>query len=69
MNVIDKIQNLSRSTRIIIGIVSIAIGYILSDGTLSWSWWYLGALSLIVGLTNICPLCMITKKCSIGSRR
>lgn len=69
MYVLDKISSLSRRSRIIIGVVSIAIGYILSDATLSWSWWYLGVLPLIIGLTNYCPLCSLTNKCSIGSKR
>jgi len=28
-------------------------------------WFYLGVLPLIAGLTNFCPLCIITKKCDL----
>jgi len=28
-------------------------------------WFYLGILPFIAGVTNFCPLCMITKKCNI----
>ncbi|MGB3750474.1 MAG: DUF2892 domain-containing protein [Arcobacteraceae bacterium] len=69
MNFYQKVKHFCRPFRIIIGLVAIMIGYLLSDGTLSWSWWYLGVLPLIVGLTNFCPLCLITKKCDIGSKR
>ncbi|MGK0255950.1 MAG: hypothetical protein ACI81I_000558 [Arcobacteraceae bacterium] len=69
MNLFEKIRKFCRSFRIIIGIVSITIGFLLSDGTLSWSWWYLGTLPLIVGLTNFCPLCSLTNKCDIGSKK
>ena len=69
MNIYQKFKNFCRPFRIIIGLVAIAIGYLLSDGTLSWSWWYLGVVPLIVGLTNFCPLCILTKKCDIGSKR
>ena len=64
MNKFDKIRNFCRPFRIIIGIVTITIGYLSGDGTLSWTWWYLGVLPLILGLFNICPLCSLTKKCS-----
>jgi len=69
MNFYQKVKHFCRPFRIIIGLVAIIIGYLLSDGTLSWSWWYLGVIPLIVGLTNFCPLCVITKKCDIGSKR
>ena len=69
MNIFDKIKSFCRTFRIIIGVVAIAIGYLLSDGTLSWSWWYLGVLPLVVGLTNFCPLCSLTNKCSIGNKK
>jgi len=69
MNFYQKVKHFCRPFRIIIGLVAIIIGYLLSDGTLSWSWWYLGVVPLIVGLTNFCPLCVITKKCDIGSKR
>lgn len=69
MNLFEKIKTFSRSFRIIIGILAIGTGYLLSDGTLNWSWWYLGAIPLIVGLANYCPLCSLTNKCNIGSKK
>ena len=69
MNILDKIQQVPRTYRIIIGLIAIAIGYFSNDGALIWSWWYLGILPLIIGLTNYCPLCALTNKCSIGSKR
>lgn len=69
MNIYQKIKQFCRPFRIIIGLVAIVIGYILSDGSLSWSWWYLGVLPLVVGITNFCPLCTLTNKCDIGSRK
>lgn len=69
MNIYQKIKHFCRPFRIIIGLVAIMIGYLLSDGSLSWSWWYLGVIPLIVGLTNFCPLCALTNKCDIGSKK
>jgi hypothetical protein len=69
MNIFDKLQNISRTSRIIIGIVTITIGYLLNDDAFSWSWWYLGIIPLFIGLTNLCPLCSLTNKCSIGSKK
>jgi len=69
MNIYQKIKQFCRTFRIIIGFIAILFGYLLSDGTLGWSWWYLGVLPLIVGLTNFCPLCTLTNKCDIGSRK
>jgi len=64
MNTFDKIRSFCRAFRIIIGVTAIVIGYLLSDGTLAWTWWYLGVLPLIAGILNFCPLCILTKKCS-----
>ena len=38
----------------------IATGVITSN-----PWFYLGAIPLIAGLMNFCPLCIITKKCDL----
>lgn len=64
MNTYDKIRSFCRPFRIIVGTATIIIGYLLSDGSLTWTWWYLGVLPLIAGLLNFCPLCSLTKKCS-----
>ncbi len=65
MNIYDKIRDFCRTFRIIIGVVALAIGFLLGDGSLNLGWWYLGLLPLIAGLINFCPICIITKKCSI----
>ncbi len=55
-----KIRNFCRKFRIFIGLVLIAIGVYTGI-----YWFYLGIIPLIAGITNFCPLCMITKKCEI----
>ncbi len=60
MNTFDKIKRFCRPFRIILGVVLIAIGIITSN-----AWFYLGVIPLIAGLANFCPLCTISKKCSI----
>ncbi len=69
MSLLEKIRSFYRPLKIIAGILAIATGYLLGDGTLSWSWWYLGAIPLIIGLTNYCPLCSLINKCDIGSKK
>ncbi|RXJ59983.1 YgaP family membrane protein [Candidatus Marinarcus aquaticus] len=60
MNLFDKIKRFCRSFRVIFGVIFIAIGLITGN-----AWFFLGIIPLIAGVTNFCPLCMITKKCSI----
>jgi phosphoglycerol transferase MdoB-like AlkP superfamily enzyme len=57
---VNKIRKFCRVFRITIGLVLIAIGFIIDN-----AWFYLGVIPLIAGLTNFCPLCMITKKCDL----
>jgi len=68
MNKFDKIRSFCRSFRIIIGLSALVIGYVLGEGSFNLGWWFLGLLPLIAGLTNFCPLCIITKKCSINNK-
>jgi len=65
LNTFDKIRDFCRSFRIILGVAVLAIGFLLGDGSLNLGWWYLGLLPLIAGLMNFCPICIISKKCSI----
>ena len=65
MNIYDKIRNFCRSFRIILGLSVLVIGFLLGDGSLNLGWWYLGFLPLVAGLANFCPLCLITKKCTV----
>ena len=60
MNKFDKIKLFCRKFRIAIGIILILIGYFTGI-----VWFYLGILPLLAGLINFCPLCIISKKCTI----
>jgi Mg2+/citrate symporter len=57
---VNKIRKFCRVFRIIIGLALIATGIIIGN-----AWFYLGVLPLVAGLTNFCPICMITKKCDL----
>ena len=56
----NKIRKTCRPIRIVLGLVLITIGFITGN-----YWFYLGVLPLIAGLTNFCPLCIISKKCDL----
>jgi len=60
MNTFDKIRAFCRPFRIVLGLVLIATGFFLSN-----PWFYLGLIPLIAGVIDFCPLCIITKKCTI----
>lgn len=60
MNTFEKIKRFCRPFRIVVGVVLIAIGVLTSN-----AWFYLGVIPLIAGLVNFCPLCIVSKKCSI----
>ncbi|HIP12097.1 MAG TPA: DUF2892 domain-containing protein [Arcobacter sp.] len=68
MNTFDKIRSFCKLFRIIIGLTALVIGFLLGKGDLNLGWWYLGLLPLVAGLTNFCPLCIISKKCSIDNK-
>ena len=59
MNNFDKFRNFCRPFRIVIGLVLIAVGFLLDN-----PWFYLGVIPLIAGIADFCPLCIITKKCT-----
>ncbi len=62
MNKFDKIRSFCKRFRVVLGVVLVAIGV--------WTgnvWFYLGVVPLIAGLMDFCPLCIISKKCSIKS--
>ena len=67
MNTFDKIKSFCRPFRIIMGLALIAAGFFvaLEDGQVYNYWFALGLLPLLAGITNFCPLCIITKKCTI----
>lgn len=56
----NKIKLFCGKFRIALGLILIATGIILGN-----SWFYLGFIPLVAGLTNFCPLCIITKKCNL----
>lgn len=56
----NKIRKTCRVVRILVGLALIAAGVILDN-----AWFYLGVIPLIAGLTNFCPICIITKKCDL----
>ena len=60
MNIYDKIRSFCRSLRVIIGLLLIAIGFYTSN-----AWFYLGIIPLFIGITGFCPLCIISKKCTL----
>ena len=55
-----KIRKFCRFFRIALGIGLIGAG--IFTGIV---WFYLGVVPLLAGIFNFCPLCAITKKCSI----
>ncbi len=54
----NKIRSFCQKFRIVLGLVLISVGVFLNN-----PWFYLGAIPLVVGVANFCPLCIITKKC------
>ena len=59
MNVI-KIRKFCRPFRIIFGTTLIGIGAYTGN-----PWFYLGAVPLVAGIMNFCPLCKVTGQCNI----
>ena len=59
----NKIRKFCRVFRILLGAALIAAGIVTGI-----VWFYLGVIPLIAGLTNFCPLCIITKKCDIPEK-
>ena len=59
MNTFDKIRSFCRPFRIVLGLVLIAVGFLMSN-----PWFYLGVIPLIAGLVDFCPVCIISKKCT-----
>jgi len=63
----NKIRSFCRVFRIILG-TALIIGAFVIDA--SWSkWLFLGIIPLIAGIANLCPLCMITKKCDLPEQQ
>ena len=60
---VNKIRKVCRPIRIVVGLALISAGFITGI-----KWFYLGVIPLIAGLSNFCPLCIITKKCDIETK-
>ncbi len=56
----NKIRKICKPVRIVIGLALIAGALVTGI-----NWLFLGVVPLIAGITNFCPLCMITKKCDL----
>ncbi|MFA6760517.1 MAG: DUF2892 domain-containing protein [Sulfuricurvum sp.] len=56
----DKVRSTCRVIRLVVGLALITAGFILEN-----PWFYLGIIPIIASIANFCPLCIITKKCSI----
>ena len=56
----DKIKKICKPVRITLG-----TGLILTAIVTGNLWFYLGVIPLIAGITNFCPLCIISKKCTV----
>jgi hypothetical protein len=59
-----KISKVCRPIRLVVG--SALIGYGVYSGN---PWFYLGAIPLIAGIINFCPLCGITKQCPLIGKK
>lgn len=59
MNTFDKIRSFCRPFRIVVGLVLIAVGFIIDN-----PWFYLGVIPLAAGLADFCPICIFSKKCT-----
>ncbi|MEA1954109.1 MAG: DUF2892 domain-containing protein [Campylobacterota bacterium] len=60
---VNKIRKFCRTFRIALG--AALIGYGIISGN---AWFYLGVIPLIAGISNFCPLCIITKKCDLEEK-
>ncbi len=60
---VQKIRKFCRVFRIILGLALIATGVITGI-----VWFYLGAIPLVAGLLDFCPLCIITGKCDLPNK-
>ena len=66
MNTYDKIRSFCRKFRIVLGVVVIALGFYFTGEEEVYNLWFgLGIIPLIAGITDFCPICIVTKKCTI----
>lgn len=65
----DKIRSFCRVVRVVVGLALIATGIIQLGAMDAAPWFFLGAIPLLAGLFNFCPLCMISKKCDLPNTK
>ncbi len=63
MNTFDKIRSFCRPFRVVLGLSLISVGFFIDN-----PWYYLGVIPLIAGIVGFCPLCIISKKCTIKEK-
>lgn len=61
----NKFRSFCRAFRIILGLVLVLTGVIQLGAMPHAAWFFLGFIPLFAGIFNICPVCMITKKCDV----
>jgi hypothetical protein len=62
----NKIRSFCQKFRIVLGLVLISAGFFVTVEEQFYNLWFaLGAIPLVAGLANFCPLCIITKKCDL----
>jgi len=59
----NKIKKFCRVFRIFLGSALIVTGVITGN-----AWFFLGAIPLLAGILNFCPLCIISKKCDLPNK-
>lgn len=60
MNNFDRIKKICKPVRMLAGATLISAGFITGI-----TWLFLGIIPLIAGAVDFCPLCLISKKCTI----
>jgi hypothetical protein len=66
LNGFDKIKLFCIKFRIILGVVALLLGFVYADNGATYNTWFLlGAIPLTAGLLRFCPICLISKKCTI----
>lgn len=56
----NKIRSFCRVFRLILGTCLISYGVYSGN-----NWFFLGVIPLVAGITNFCPICMISGKCDL----
>jgi hypothetical protein len=62
---IESIRATCRVIRVVVGLAAVSYGTMLVVNNEPNYLFFLGAIPLIAGAVNFCPLCIITKKCDL----